>query len=371
MSETPGPAASPFDALVQRIVEGTAPAQVRGAAARGALPLPRPFLVRLFLVLRGDEDEAIRNDAEASLAGIGGDQVIEIVADPICPPEVLEHFAAAGARNEKIAEPIAFHPNVPDRALAVLAQEGNAAVLDLVLTNQQRLLASPGLVDRLGANPALRADQRGRVLDMLERFFAEKQSKAADAAAGTDAEQPLAIEDAAKLLEVDPGELFAASEILGGEEFEQAEDPGVRSAYKKILTLNTAQKAILAMKGGREERMILIRDTNRIVSQSVLKNPRLSELEVESIAAMRNISDEILRQVANHREWSKNYAVAVHLVRNPRCPSGIAMNFVSRLNNRDLKILSGDKNIPEIIRRMAKRTHELRNTQTQVSFRKK
>lgn len=370
MSETPNPAGSPFDALVQRIVDGSAPAQARGAAARGALPLPRPVLVRLFLVLRGDEDEAIRRDAEASLAGVAGDQILEIVSDPICPPEVLEHFAAAGARNEKIAEPIAFHPAVPDRALAILAQEGNAAVLDLVLTNQQRLLASPALVDRLSANPALRADQRGRVLDMLERFFAERQSKTEDGVSATDAE-PIAIEDAAKLLEVDPGELFAASEILGGEEFEQAEDPGVRSAYKKILTLNTAQKAILAMKGGREERMILIRDTNKIVSQSVLKNPRLSELEVESIAAMRNVSDEILRQVANHREWSKNYAVAVHLVRNPRCPSGIAMNFVSRLNNRDLKVLSGDKNVPEIIRRMAKRTHELRTTQTQVSFRKK
>ena len=142
------------------------------------------------------------------------------------------------------------------------------------------------------------------------------------------------------------GELFAASEILGGEEFERAPDPAMRSVYRKILTLSTAQKALLALKGGREERTILIRDTNKVVALAVLKNPRLNEQEVESVAAMRNVSDEVLRAIGSNREWSKVYQVAAALVRNPRTPPGVSTNFIPRLTERDLKLLAKDKNVP-------------------------
>jgi hypothetical protein len=125
------------------------------------------------------------------------------------------------------------------------------------------------------------------------------------------------------------------------------------------------------MKGGREERIILVRDTNKVVSLSVLKNPRITEGEVEMIAATRNVSDEILRNVGINREWSKNYKIVCNLVRNPRTPPSISTNFVSRLNPKDLKNLGGDRNVPEIIRRMAKRTFELRPQKSEASFRKK
>jgi hypothetical protein len=125
------------------------------------------------------------------------------------------------------------------------------------------------------------------------------------------------------------------------------------------------------MKGGREERIILVRDTNKVVSLSVLKNPRITEGEVEAIAATRNVSDEILRQIGVSREWSKNYTVSLNLVRNPRTPPSISTNFIARLNNKDLKNLGGDRNVPEIIRRMAKRTFELRTQKSEASFKKR
>ena len=135
--------------------------------------------------------------------------------------------------------------------------------------------------------------------------------------------------------------------------------------------MNTAHKAVLAMKGGREERLILVRDTNKVVSLSVLKNPRITDGEVESIASMRSVSDEILRNVGINREWSKNYTVVINLTRNPRTPPSISTNFVSRLNNKDLKSVCGDRNVPEIIRKMAKRTFELRTQKSEATFRKK
>ena len=155
-------------------------------------------------------------------------------------------------------------------------------MLDLVLTNQERLLSTPGLVDRVSMNPALRADQCGRLLDLIDRFFDGHARKAAEQAGpGVAPDETIDADGVAKILEVDVGELYAASEIMDAEEFIQSDNPVVRSAYKRILTLNVGQKAILAMKGGREERIILVRDTNKLVALAVLKNARLTEGEVE------------------------------------------------------------------------------------------
>lgn len=358
------------EALLQRFLEGTAPPPLRQAAARGALPLPRTVLARLFVLLLEDEDEAIRTDAQKSLDGLGKDATREILSDDACAPEVLRYFARKVHRDESLADAIVFHRDAPVDALAWLAAKGSSAVIDLVLTNQEKLLATPLLLERLTLNPALRADQRSRLLEMLDRASKVRPAEEGDEEPTADEDADAAFEEAARLLDVDVGELYAASEIMGGEEFETSEVPAVRSAYRKIITLNAAQRAILAMKGGREERMILIRDTNKVVAMSVLKNPRLPEGDVESISAMRNVTEDVLRGVGTNREWTKNYTVVLNLVRNPRTPPGISTNFITRLQNRDLKFLSRDKNVPEIIRRMSKRTLDQR-TQRAGAGRKK
>ncbi len=362
----------PQDALLRRILASDAPIALRSAAARGALPLPRVVLVQLYVQLRRDPDEEVRRQAKASLEAAGSAGLQEVLEDAACPARVLLDLAPLCTREEALAERLAFHPNVPDEALATLASEGNAPVIDLVLTNQQKLLSARGVLDRLSANPALRADQRVRILDLLDKFFRGAADGAGEAASD-DAVWPEGadVEVAARLLEVDVGELFASSEILGGEELEQAEDPEIRSAYRKVLTLNTAQKAMLAMRGGREERVILIRDTNRVVALAVLRNPRLTEQDVTSFATMRSINEEVLRAIGASREWSKSYAVVSSLVHNPRTPPGISTNFISRLVNRDLKLLMADKNVPEIVRRMARRTHLLRTQKTEPMSSKK
>jgi hypothetical protein len=365
--------ANPFDNILEKILEGQAPPNVRAAAARGALPLPRSSLIQLYVVLLKDEDAEIRAAAQASLESLNQAAVLEVLEDPGCRPEVLVHFAKAGARQESVAERIAFHQHVPAGALTVLAATGSAPVIELVLTNQERLLAQPVLLEQLMLNPALRADQRGRILELLDRVAKRGERLAAECGeAEEDSEvSEEALEEAARLLDVDVGELLSASEITDGEEFAESEIPEIRDAYKKIITLNTAQKAILAMKGGREERMILVRDTNKVVALAVLKNGRLNESEVEHIARMRNVSDEVLRNLGNNREWVKSYPVMLALVNNPRTPQGIAANFVPRLTTQHLKNLAFSREVPEMIRRNAKRTYDIRTKPQTRSYRKK
>jgi hypothetical protein len=172
-------------------------------------------------------------------------------------------------------------------------------------------------------------------------------------------------------LQVDVGDLLSTSEILGAEELECSEDPEIRNTYAKIITLNSAQKAILAMKGGREERRILVRDTNKCVALGVLKNPRINEQEIQGIAKMRNVTDEVLRQVGSSRAWTKSYTVILALVNNPRTPQAVSMNFIPRLSTRDLKSLTKSRDIPELIRRSAGRTLDVRTQRQAGPFHKK
>ena len=362
--------------IVEAIKAGTAPAHVKAAAARGALPIPRGTLVHLFVYLLTDDDPGVRADAKPSLDGAPTEQVIDALRDESCPSEVFVHFAKAAARDAQIAECIAFHSEAPVAALTVLSALGNATVLDLVLTNEERLLRQPLLLERMMLNPALGQDQRGRLLELIERAdkLAQEEKSDEDEANAEAAAQPdkQELEELAELLEVDVGELMSASEILGAEELEESDDAEIRNAFQKIITLNVAQKAVLAMKGGREERLILVRDSNKVVALGVLKNPRITDDEIEGIAKMRNVSDEVLRGVATAREYTKNYSVVLALVNNPKTPQSVSTNFVTRLNNRDLKLLIGSREVPELLRRMARKTFDQRNQRAKgPSFKKK
>jgi hypothetical protein len=144
----------------------------------------------------------------------------------------------------------------------------------------------------------------------------------------------------------------AMARVLTDEERQHEDKINV---LQRLYTMNTAEKMITALKGSREERAILVRDPNRIVSTAVLGSPRLTEAEVEGFAAMKNVSDEVLRHIGSHKEWTKKYQVVSSLVRNPRTPLGISMNMVSRLNPKDLKAIAVDRNVPEAIRKQAQK----------------
>jgi hypothetical protein len=142
--------------------------------------------------------------------------------------------------------------------------------------------------------------------------------------------------------------------IMAAEE-EPADGQVRESTVQKIAGLNVAQRMTLAMKGSREERAVLVRDPNKIVAVAVLSSPKLTDTEVESIAKMANVSDEILRMIGFSRAWTKNYAVVHALVRNPKTPVALSMNFLARLSDKDLRNLSTNRNVPDVLRVSARK----------------
>jgi hypothetical protein len=123
----------------------------------------------------------------------------------------------------------------------------------------------------------------------------------------------------------------------------------------RILRMGMKDRVKLAMKGDREARNILIRDPNRIVAQAVVQNARITEQEVEKIAAMRSVPEDVLRVIANNRNWARNYSIMHNLARNPRTPIGSVMTILTRLQLRDLQAMMKNRNVSDAVRKQALR----------------
>jgi hypothetical protein len=192
------------------------------------------------------------------------------------------------------------------------------------------------------AEATLAAIPPGSIAAFLGRSDAPSELKTFFGARGIEPMPGVALEAEAPLVDVAP-------------EPEAPPDEDERSALQRIAAMNVAQRLGLAMKGSREERAILIRDPNKIVGAAVLSSPKLTETEVETIARMATISEELLRIIAHTRAWMKNYQVVVALTKNPKTPVAISMNLLSRLNERDLRMLSSDRNISDVLRLTARK----------------
>lgn len=238
-------------------------------------------------------------------------------------PREVRLLAARGAVAPRAHEQLAL--------LVLLAGDADAEV---ALVAEATLSALPG--------PALAAFLgRADVTDDLRAFFAARGITPA-APAASDA--PFGETDDAPLPDVDLTD--------GGLLPSQA---GAVDRPPPISSLPVIDRIKLAMRGTREQRGVLVRDANRLVSAAVLSSPKLTETEVETFARMANVSDEVLRVIGTNRHWTKNYTVVASLVRNPKTPPAISLPLVARLNDRDVKSLAVDRNVPEGLRLSARK----------------
>lgn len=157
-------------------------------------------------------------------------------------------------------------------------------------------------------------------------------------------------EEAVKILQI-PVEVSALLE----EETEEAAEQRTQTLLQKVQGLTVAEKRLLAMRGGREARSILIKDTNKQIVMAVLDNPKIKEPEIELFARSRSIPDEALRAITRTKEWMKNYGVLLAVVSNPKTPAGVAVPLLFNLKLRDLMSLEKNRNVAEVIRTTAKK----------------
>lgn len=144
-----------------------------------------------------------------------------------------------------------------------------------------------------------------------------------------------------------------------------------QSVFQKISLMSTGERIQLALRGNKEERGILIRDANKLVSRSVLGSPKITEQEIETFSAMKNVGEEILRLIARNRRYAKRYSIVRNLVTNPRTPLEISMGMLNRLLPQHVRFLSMNKNIPEALRKSAIKIVKEKDKPSSFSYGKK
>ncbi len=383
--------------VVQAIVGGQAPAQARLAAARGMLPLPQDELLEVLVALRLDGEEGIAEAAESTLRDQQPEFLLSVAESDATAPNVLAYLAGRKDAGRELQEAVVMNAFTPDEAVATLASvTTDGSVLEIIAINQQRLIRAPAIIDALLANNARTPDAERRARETRREFFekergaqqiadelrARGQTAAAEfvetaesigVADGISFEDAWLIADHIEVSDDDIDDSWLPSERieeLVDESMEQREAMAERiiseasaevgeaapkriALIRRIMLMKVKDRIKLGMKGDRETRAILIRDSNKLVSAAVIHNPRITDQEVEAVAAMRTVSDEVLRIIANNRAWSRNYPIIHNLARNPRTPLANAMSIMSRLQTKDLKAISQNRNVSDGVRRQS------------------
>ncbi len=389
---------------VEAIINGTAPQPARLAAASGLLPLPQSDLLEVLVALRKSEDPEIAEAAASTLESQAPADLLSAAKDNETPTAVLAFFASAPV-NREVHEAVAQNTNTPDEALALLAGvTTESSLIELIALNQQRLVRAPAIIDAILQNPARSAEAERRARETRREFFEkergarqiaeELRARGKNAAAEffetaelTTATGELSLDDAwliAEHIEVAdadlddswlPAERYEALLTENAAEHAAAVQRAIESEMldtgsvapervsliRRIMFMNVRDRVKLATKGDREARSILIRDPNKIVASAVINNPRITDQEAESIAAMRTVADEVLRLMALNRSWARSYPIIHNLARNPRTPIPTCINILPRIRTKDLLNLSQNRNVSEAVRRQAHRLSQTRS----------
>ncbi len=335
--------------LVSLLRSGQAAPEIRRFAARGLLPLDREDQMRALLAVIGDCDLEAAQAALETFRSTPPDQVLGFlqVGDPTATElDVI----ARHAEDPFVLERVVRLPSVTDQTLEALGRTASGAPQDALIVNQVRLLRNPALIEALFENPALTVDGRRRLNEIREEFFEKGKRRREAERAREEEEARRALEQAAEA-EAAPAGVGVAPEGL-----EPALSGGV--VYKRIATLTVSEKINLAYHGDKEERRILIGDSNKLVGLAVLKSRSLTANEVESFCYMRHLDEEIYRTIAGNREWIRKHAVALALVKNPKAALAITLPLVKHLPMRELKGIMHDPNLAEGLRITARKLLE-------------
>ena len=410
--------------LLDLIRTSAAPPSVMRDAARGKLSIPPAERVEL-LVYLVDHPE-LGAEARATLAGWQDEELAAICGRTRLPEKVAEFFLQAGSRRRPIVTALVNNSTTPESVLVKFAAEAPSEFFPCLLSAARTRKSSAVLValssNRVSQTRREQVEQALRELTPQKQTGASESAAVAPAATEgqcapetpqpapnreevtptspgdakppefASAEEPAELADGPSDFEKEHAAEIAAQRqqpfdltvVSSDERDELAEllplvkenprgiletkvvDPEQRkqiSTLQKIASLTVPERVQLAMRGTREERMILVRDGVKVVALAVLESPKLSETEMESFAAMKNVQEVVLRGITLRRRFMKIYGVVRALVNNPRTPLDISLPLLKTLLLMDLKNLMRNKSVPEMVSRIATKVY-LEKSQT-------
>lgn len=359
--------------IVERFLQGGLPEPMVMALVGGSLPVPtRDLLFALAHV--GLKETPYTKRALDFFASMPESLLSGVLIEAIEPPTPLQ-LVLCHRKEPALLEAALLNPSLTSAIVEASVPSLPGAVLEIVLNNQVLWMERPRILDLLEEHPEgeyiikrrvnefrfdvlrlIPEDVKKERLEVIEEVEAGRLDRAWS-------ELPLPKEKSREEAEAeDESEEMAAERRLLAQK-PPVDDQGQEinlTLTQRVMKLRTNQKIMLAIKGGKEERALLIRESNRLIQVNVIRNGRITEGEVAYIAQMRTVNEEVLRIISNSREWMKKYPITKALVMNPRTPLPVAMTHFKRLYDSDLKLLIKDRNVAELLRREAKRLMEMK-----------
>jgi hypothetical protein len=340
--------------MLELIREGAAPRSMMRRAARGELTLPPDEAIEVLMTL--SEDRELGAEAEQTLATWEESSLSAVASNPGTAPELLRYLLRNQAQRPAVMASLCGNPALPLEELESLASHGKPETLKGML-RCERVRNSSLLLELIMENPFAEP-----LRPQLAEWLARAEGSEAEAVEANILEihsDELVCEDAQpfELVAALEGEEDPLAQLLTrakqGEPVVEPQEQAQLSILQRIGQMRVGERIKLAVRGNREERMVLIRDRSKLVSLAVLASPKVNETEMEAFAAMKNIQESVLRAIAANRKNLKRYGVVKTLASNPKTPLDVALPLLSHLLIKDLRALAMNKNVNETVRKIA------------------
>ena len=357
-----------LSAPARKLLDPASAGPMRQMAARGVAPGVKPGeAITVVALLSESTDPALAATALATLGKLPAPILNGALAGDL-PPGVLALLAPRYAHNATVMEKVLAHPAIMPEAVADVAAAADEAVAELVALNEERLLAHPAIIEKLYMNKATRMSTADRVLELAVRGGIELPGIPAYREAATAIGMELISErsaeptpDDALFQETDVAAQRAALDASTEDTHRLDEETGTevveekfKPLYMLLGTMTVSQKIRRAMLGNAADRLLLVRDTNRLVAAAAVKSPMIQENEIVRVSASRNVTEDVLRIIALDREWTRSHQIKVNLVTNPRTPFAFAAKLIMHLREHELKALAKSKNVSGAVVKAAK-----------------
>jgi hypothetical protein len=337
-------------------------------AAKGIAPGLRPVdALTVIALLAESADEALATTAKTTLGALPAPLIKGALGGNV-PPGVLDAVAPHYAKNPGVMELILKQTELLSETVARCAELANEAVSELLAVNEERLLKYPVIIEKLYMNEATRMSTADRMIELAVRngleldgipAFKEAAAAIADELIAEPTEEPTPddilfkeVDETAKQIEIDP----ATEDVV-----QRDEETGEEVVAEKVLplharlgSLSISQKIRRAMLGSGGERMLLVRDKNKLVASAAIRSPKIQDNEVALISQSRNVSDEVLRIIATNKTWVQDHQIKLNLVYNPRTPFIFSARLIGFLREGELKSLAKSKNVSSAIAQAAR-----------------
>jgi len=330
--------------LVEQVRSGHS-RELQLLAAQGILPLSAQDLIPLQVELTASESPEISGYAKSSLEELDP-KLAAVFVENEASEEVLEYFAFA-ASHPFVLEALMRRRDIPRHLLVELAGKLGPDLQESLLLRQDAIIEEPEILGALEANPELSVYSRRKIAEYREHLL--PRAPVVEEKIFSDL-QPIAL-DAEDLVALERvRELPAVGE--------RDEKTGLSESQIRVLPVPLKIK--LSRGASRTLRNILIKDTNQSVALSVIVNSAMSDDEIAQIASSRSVIDEVLTLISRRREWLAKYKICSALAKNPRIPVGVAVKILPKLSVRDLRSMSKDRNVSDVVRSAAGRLYRIK-----------